>query len=66
MNARTLDHAEAAANVAAGFAVSVLAVWAIRATGAWQAPAWVISAVFSVLSFARVRVLRAAFRGVER
>lgn len=59
---RRRDAIEAIANTASGFVISMLTVWALRATGAWQAPAWAISAIFAVLSFARSFGLRAVFR----
>lgn len=61
---RRRDATEAIANTAAGFLISMVAVWALRATGAWQAPAWAISTLFAVLSFARSFGLRAVFRRI--
>lgn len=58
-----LDHAEAVANAVLGLAVSMVAVRALRASGAWlTAPEWVIAGLFFVLSLVRARVLRWAFR----
>lgn len=62
----TADSLEAWANAAIGLAVSMVAVWALRASGAWQtAPAWAVSAMFFGLSFVRSRILRFAFRRME-
>jgi hypothetical protein len=63
----SLDSMEAIANAVAGLVVSMVAVWALRASGAWlTAPAWVIAALFFLLSLARSRALRWAFRRAER
>ncbi len=61
-----LDAIEAWANAVVGMAVSMVAVWLLRASGAWvDAPAWVIAALFFLLSLVRSRALRWAFRRVE-
>lgn len=58
-----MDNAEATANALIGLLASMAAVWFLRRAGAWDtAPAWVISAVFFGLSWARSRALRALFR----
>jgi hypothetical protein len=63
----SLDALEAWANAIGGLAVSTVAVWLLRASGAWEtAPAWAIAALFFGLSLARSRALRALFRGAER
>jgi hypothetical protein len=63
----SLDALEAWANAIAGLAVSTVAVWLLRASGAWAtAPAWVIAAMFFGLSLGRSRALRWAFRRAER
>ena len=63
----SLDAAEAWANALIGLGVSAVAVWLLRATGAWEtAPAWAIAALFFGLSWGRSRALRAAFRGMDR
>jgi hypothetical protein len=58
---RSLDTIEAITNAVAGLAVSMVAVWALRASGAW-----VIATLFFGLSLTRARVLRFIFREVER
>ena len=58
-----MDSWEATANAVLGLLVSIVAVWALRASGAWEtAPAWVIAALFFCLSWGRSRALRAVFR----
>jgi hypothetical protein len=62
----SIDTWEAIANAAIGLAVSTIAVAILRAVGAWEtAPAWVIAALFFLLSLGRSRALRAAFRSAE-
>lgn len=57
------DALEAWANALAGLAVSMIAVWLLRRSGAWgAAPAWTIATMFFALSWARSRLLRALFR----
>lgn len=61
----TADSLEAWANATIGLAVSMVAVWALRASGAWQtAPAWAVSALFFGMSWVRSRALRALFRRI--
>jgi hypothetical protein len=63
----SLDAWEALANAALGLAISTVAVWLLRASGAWETlPAFWVSAVFFGLSLARARTLRACFRRAER
>jgi hypothetical protein len=60
------DTIESFANAALGLLVSIAAVHALRAVGAWQTlPAWAVAAVFFGLSVARARALRAIFRRAE-
>ena len=61
-----MDTWEAIANAALGLLVSIAAVHALRAVGAWETlPAWAVAAVFFCLSVARARALRWAFRRAE-
>jgi hypothetical protein len=61
------DTVESFANAALGLLVSIAAVHALRAVGAWEAlPAWAVAAVFFCLSVARARALRWWFRARER
>lgn len=63
---RWSDHAEAFANAALGLLVSIAAVHALRAAGAWaDMPAWAVAGVFFALSLARARALRFIFRKAE-
>lgn len=63
----SLDTMEAVANAVLGLAVSTVAVWLLRASGAWESlPAVWVSALFFILSLARSRALRAVFRRVDR
>jgi hypothetical protein len=65
--AMSLDAMEAVAKALTGLAISMVAVWLLRASGAWvTAPAWVIAALFFGLSLGRSRALRAIFRRAER
>lgn len=59
-----MKHAsEAFANALAGLLVSIAAVHALRAAGAWaDMPAWAVAGVFFALSFARARAIRWWFR----
>jgi hypothetical protein len=51
---------------ALGLLVSIAAVRALRAVGAWETlPAWAVAAVFFLLSLGRARALRAIFRRAE-
>lgn len=59
------DWIEAVANAVAGFAISAVAVQALRWAGAWDANPLAIGAVFFALSVARSWALRAWFRGRE-
>lgn len=62
----TMDALEAWANAVGGLAISMVAVWLLRASGVWEtAPAWAIASLFFVLSLGRSRALRAAFRAAE-
>lgn len=62
----SMDGAEAWSNAIVGLAVSVVAVWCLRAAGVWATvPAWEVSALFFGLSLARARVLRWWFRGLD-
>lgn len=61
-----MDNLEAIANAALGLLVSIAAVHALRAVGAWETlPAWAVAAVFFLLSLARARALRWWFRRAE-
>ena len=63
----TLDALEAWANAVGGLAISMVAVWLLRASGAWESlPAVWVSALFFILSLARSRALRAVFRRADR
>lgn len=56
------DATEAIANAVAGLAVSWALVAILRAVGAWDAPALVVSAFFFIASVARSYALRRLFR----
>lgn len=61
------DAQEAMANAVVGLAISMIAVWMLRRSGAWgAAPAWTIATLFFALSYARSRFLRFIFRKLER
>jgi hypothetical protein len=61
------DTVESFANATLGLLVSIAAVHALRAVGAWQTlPAWAVASVFFGLSVARARALRWAFRRAEQ
>ena len=60
------DAFEAWANAVAGLVVSWALVAALRAAGAWDAPALVVSAFFFAASVARSYALRRMFRRFER
>ena len=62
----TRDGFESFANAALGLLVSIAAVHALRALGAWDSlPAWAVAGVFFLLSLGRSRALRAIFRRTE-
>ncbi len=66
MKSPALDTTEAWANAVIGLAVPMVAVWLLRASGAWgDAPAWAIAALFFLLSLVRSRALRWVFRRAE-
>lgn len=56
------DAAEALANAVAGLLVSLALVWALRASGLWDAPAWFVAGVFFAASVGRSFLLRRIFR----
>lgn len=61
------DTQEAWANALIGLAISMIAVWMLRRSGAWgAAPAWTIATLFFALSWLRSRLLRALFRRMDR
>ena len=61
------DGMEALANATLGLGVSTVAVWGLRAAEVWQtAPAWLLAALFFVLSLGRARAIRWAFRRGEQ
>lgn len=59
------DTVESVANAALGYLVSLAGVWLLRSLGLWDAPGWIVGAVFFGLSFARSRALRWFFRARE-
>ena len=62
-----MDDVEALANAVAGLIISALAVYFLRASGAWiTASAETIALIFFVLSWARSRMLRAIFRRADK
>ncbi len=60
-----MDMTEALINAVAGLGVSLALVWALRAVGLWDAPAWVVAAFFFAASVARSYALRRLFRAME-
>jgi hypothetical protein len=62
----TRDGIESLCNAVLGLLISIAAVHALRAAGAWDTlPAWAVAAVFFLLSLGRARALRWWFRRVE-
>lgn len=61
----TSDAIEAWANAIAGLAISLALIAVLRAAGAWDAPAPLVSAIFFTASVARSYGLRRVFRRVS-